>query len=109
MIIEYIKLLSKNKNLSFLNLNYKKIFSHIFIIKSKKIINIEELKTILKNKGINIGYHWLLPNKLDYYKSKVNLPNCAYISKRMITLPLHVGMKFTDVKYICKELLKIIK
>lgn len=108
LISKYKEFLKDNSNIIFFKYNYKNIFPHIFVIKLKKIIDFEKIKNILLKKNIEIGFHWKPAHTLSFYNEGVRLPNTEYIAKRMLTLPLHVELTERDIKYVCKELNKLI-
>jgi dTDP-4-amino-4,6-dideoxygalactose transaminase len=108
LINKYKRFLKDNSNIVFFKYDYKNIFPHIFVIKLKKIINFEKVKNILLKKNIEIGFHWKPAHTLSFYNEGAKLPNTEYIAKRMLTLPLHVGLTEKHIKYICKELNKLI-
>jgi perosamine synthetase len=64
----------------------------------------------LSKKNIEIRKGFYSANRLKIYKNnnyKI-LKNSNYLSKNIICLPIHVGLKKKDIKYICKIFNKII-
>ena len=105
-----IKFYLKNlniKQISFLNLNYKEIFSHIFVIKVSKEHRNRIRNFLFKNK-VETGYHWK-PNhtfKLCKNIRTKYLSNSVKFANQVITLPLHFDLTLKEQKKIIK-LIKI--
>ena len=67
----------------------------------------------LKKKGIYTRkYFYPLTNTFDCYAGKFdinNTPIALDISKKVLTLPLYADLSMDDVKWICKEIIKLKK
>ena len=70
-----------------------------------RVKNKDETIIYLKDKGIATGCHWT-PLSTQPLFSQWGF-NCPYIEKeidRLITLPLHAGLSFEEVDYVCHHL-----
>lgn len=94
------------KNISgirFLNYNKgegSKIIPHILPIlvdENKR----EDLKTFLKENGVESGFHYYPSHLLDYFKTSYALPTVEKMAKELVTLPLHTLMSIEDVEEVC--------
>lgn len=103
----YIKLLSNNSKISFLNYNINQICPHIFVVFIETKFDRKKLKSYFEKKKIELGFHWKPIHEFKIIKKKykfTNLKNTKIIRNKIITLPLHVDLTFNEVKYICKTL-----
>jgi dTDP-4-amino-4,6-dideoxygalactose transaminase len=62
----------------------------------------DELINRLKQNGISSGTHHYRNDKYSVFGGKQNLPNMDRIEKEFLLLPLHHGVKVSDVQNICK-------
>jgi UDP-4-amino-4,6-dideoxy-N-acetyl-beta-L-altrosamine transaminase len=104
-----------NKNLKLLPINTpkdKKGFRstyHLYVITiNKKLRN--KLYNYLLNKGVKCNFHYIPTYRQPYYRrfkyKRKNYPNMELYYKSGISLPIYVGLKQKDLKYIVK-LIKI--
>ncbi len=104
----YVQYLKRNKSINLLKHDYKNIVPHIFVIKIKNFNYIirNDLRKFMQQKNIETGIHWLPCNKLDYFKnfSKQKLVKTDKLSNKILTLPLHLDLDETQIKYICHQL-----
>jgi dTDP-4-amino-4,6-dideoxygalactose transaminase len=70
----------------------------------------KELRENLLDKGIQTGYHYLPNHWLSFYEKNPVIPltNSELIFPELLSLPLHPDLSIDDVKYVAKELIKII-
>ncbi len=105
----YDSLLSKVSNIKIFKRDYKLILPHIYVVKLNKKINRDNVRNILKNKGIETGIHYkpfqeLSISKKYLYKKKYDLTKSSSLYKSIITLPLHCDLKSKDIIYVVKSL-----
>lgn len=104
-----------NKNLKLLPINTpkdKKGFRstyHLYVITiNKKLRN--KLYNYLLNKGVKCNFHYIPTYRQPYYRrfkyKRKNYPNMELYYKSGISLPIYVGLKQKELKYIVK-LIKI--
>lgn len=107
---KYDSILKKNKYIKIIKQNYNEVVPHIYPIRIKNLTNRDKIIQLLKNKGIEVGYHYQPNHRLSYYKNnkKTSLTNVNAISNELLTLPLHPGIRIKDISYITKNLLLII-
>lgn len=75
---------------------------HLFVIRTEKR---DELQQYLKNKGIGTLVHYPIPMHLqksftDLGYKKGDLSIAEEVSSTVLTLPLYIGMKDEEIKYI---------
>ena len=106
---EYLLRLKEIDGIQLLDLDYKNIVMHIFPILIEK--NREDIRELLLKKGIQTGIHYLPNHYLSFYKNKFssNLPITETIYPKLLTLPLHPDLSLIDIKFISKQLIKLIK
>ena len=102
----YIKLLSNNKNIELLDVDFNKVCPHIFVIVSKKKFNRRKLKEWFSKNKIEVGYHWKPIHELSFFKKNYkfkSLANTNNIKNRILTLPIHVDLKKNSVERVSKK------
>ena len=82
------------KNYNFIKIikqNYNEIVPHIYPIRILNLTDREKLINLLKNMGIEVGYHYQPNHRLSFYKNnkKTSLINTNLIFNELLTLPLH--------------------
>ena len=66
-----------------------------------------EIQTKLAEIGIQTGIHYYPNHKLSMYKSlNSEILNVDAIFPRLLTLPLHPDLSFSDVEYVAQNLIK---
>jgi dTDP-4-amino-4,6-dideoxygalactose transaminase len=113
--LENLKGLSEYMELSHIN---KKVTHgwHLFIIRlnlSNIKLSRDEFIRKMGQSKIECGVHYRPVFELSYYKdalklSKKKFPNASYAGERVVTLPLYPGLKFSDIDYICDNIVKIL-
>ena len=104
---EYVKILSRNNNFKLLKINYKDVLPHIFVVKIIKKFDRNLLAKKLKEKNIEIGFHWKPAHTLKFFKKfnlNKKLPLTDKMAKQIVSLPLHTKLNKKDIHYVCKEL-----
>ena len=102
IVQRYIKILSPINEVKFLNLNYKEIISHIFVIKVK---NRDGLRDYLLKYGIECGIHYKPNHMLQMYlNSLTTLPITESIYKEIISLPCHVDLSLLEQDYVIQKI-----
>mgnify|MGYP001168967589 CR=1 FL=1 len=106
LVRQYINNLKRNKNIKLFDFDYQNIIQHIFPIRILKLNDRAKLQKFFIKKKIQIGFHYYPNHKLTYFKKNKNyyLKNTDIIQKEVITLPLHMDLKKSDVDYVCKIL-----
>jgi len=81
---------------------------HIYIIRTKKADDRDELMEYLKQNDIGVNFHYPAVYSQPYYRENgykdVYLKIMEEYQKTCITLPCHVHLKKEDIKYIVKTL-----
>jgi len=108
LVKRYIKNLKNNENIKLFDFDYENIIQHIFPIRILKLDDREKLQKFFLKNEIQIGYHYFPNHKLTYYKKNKNyfLKNTNIIQDEVITLPLHLDLRNSDVDYVCYILKK---
>ncbi|WP_151194060.1 DegT/DnrJ/EryC1/StrS family aminotransferase [Cysteiniphilum sp. JM-1] len=72
--------------------------------------NRDEVVDRLTQVGIYPGVHYIPNNQYAPYKDQDGkTPRSDTIAKRLLSLPIHLGVTRTDVERVCKELKKILR
>ena len=101
------------KNYNFIKIikqNYNEIVPHIYPIRILNLTDREKLINLLKNMGIEVGYHYQPNHRLSFYKNnkKTSLINTNLIFNELLTLPLHPDINIKEINYITNKLLAVI-
>ena len=62
----------------------------------------------MKKKGIETGIHYLPVHKMKLYKSKTKLKVTEKVTKEIVTIPIHVKLKNSEINYIIKTVNQLI-
>ena len=110
LALAYDKLLSFNKNILFLNRNYKNVVPHIYVVRIKGLMDRDGLREAMLNEGIEIGVHYNPNHFLTFFKSNksIVLPVTEKIYKEIISLPIHPDISSDDVEYVISTLKKLL-
>ena len=66
-----------------------------------------EVQKKLADIGIQTGIHYYPNHKLSLYKNlNVEILNVDAVFPRLLTLPLHPDLSFSDVEYVAENLIK---
>ena len=108
--IRYDENLNNESMVELFRRNYEKIVPHIYVIKLDKSINRKKLMSLLYDRGIETGIHYVPNHTLTYYKKNDILPlnNTEKVSSQILSLPIHPGLSLSEVDYVCKILLELI-
>ena len=102
IVRRYIEMLSPINEVKFLDLNYKEIIPHVFVIKVK---NRDELMNYLLKFGIECGIHYKPNHMLQMYsKSLITLPVTESLYKEIISLPCHVDLSLLEQDYVIQKI-----
>ena len=104
LVENYIKKFKPCKHVEILDLNYKKILPHIFVIKVDSFIQKKLIKH-LKNHNIETGIHWVPSHTFSIINSKAKLKNTQFFYNNVITLPLHNDLSASMQQRIIKLIL----
>jgi dTDP-4-amino-4,6-dideoxygalactose transaminase len=102
----YLKELESVPGLVPLNLDYKKIVPHIFVVKVKQKER-DHIAEQLQAMGVATGIHYYPNHVLSLYKTSYSLPMTEKVMDQMMTLPLHPDLVDEDVMYVCQCLRQI--
>jgi dTDP-4-amino-4,6-dideoxygalactose transaminase len=98
----YIEILSPINEVNFLNLNYKEIVPHIFVIKVK---NRDGLRDYLLKSGIECGVHYKPNHMLQMYSNPlIRLPVTESLYNKIISLPCHVDLSLLEQDYVIQKI-----
>lgn len=100
---KYVRELSSVDGINILNLNYKNIMPHIFVILVENNKR-DKLKNYLLSKHIETGIHWKPNHLLKKYRTSIKLPKTEMIYKKILTLPCHVDLSIKNQNYIIKKI-----
>ena len=77
---------------------------HLYVV---QVENRDQLQAFLKEKGISTGIHYPIPlPELKAYKNLIDpkkaFPRSSYLSKRILSLPIHGCMDLKEAEYVVK-------
>jgi len=72
---------------------------HIYWIKIK---NRNRFMKYMNNNGVETGIHYLPIHKMSFYSKKSNLPITEETSKNIVSIPMHPGLKESEVSKVIK-------
>jgi dTDP-4-amino-4,6-dideoxygalactose transaminase len=102
IVQRYIEILSPINEVTLLNLNYKEIIPHIFVIKVK---NRDGLRDYLLKSGIECGIHYKPNHMLQMYSNSLKkLPVTESLYKEIISLPCHVDLSSLEQDYVIQKI-----
>ena len=96
----YDELIKKSPRITSFERDYEKIVPHIYVIQLQDEINRNELQKRLLIKGIQTGIHYYPNHWLSKYKINETLVNTEKSFKKILTLPLHVDLKNSELEYV---------
>lgn len=104
----YLKELCGIPEVKPLELDYKEIGSHIFVVKILTK-NRDEISKELQAMGVATGIHYYPNHLLSLYKTNYKLPVTEKAMEQMMTLPLHPDLSDDDIRYVCQCLRQLLK
>jgi dTDP-4-amino-4,6-dideoxygalactose transaminase len=86
--------------------NYEEVVPHIYVVRIPKMKDRKTLQENLLNNNIQTGIHYQPNHWLNLYSDPKAqpLPVTEFVFPQLLTLPLHVDLKFEDIEYITKML-----
>lgn len=68
--------------------------------------NRKEFRKKMLEVGIETGTHYKPIHHMKMYKSKIKLPITEYVSKKIVTIPIHPNLTEKEISYIIKNINK---
>ena len=102
----YDSLFNGSSNIQPLLHDYRSVVPHIYVVRIIGLSDRKALQTRLIQRGIQTGVHYQPNHRLTFYSdlSKPNLPVTESLYSEILTLPLHVELSESDVKWVCDVL-----
>jgi len=94
-VARYRRELAGLAGLSFLDLDYENIVSHIFVVRVSNGRR-DELMDHLRSNNIECGIHYQPNHLLSYYRTDYRLANAERLHGVLLSLPLHPDLTETD-------------
>jgi len=90
--------------------DYETVVPHIYVVSINKMKNRKEIQKFMKNKGIQVGFHYQPNHLLSLYtdNKKPPLPITDKMFPKLLSLPLHPELTEHDVEFISSTLINII-
>ena len=107
--IHYNKLFQNNKNILPLKRDYSNVVPHIYVVRIPGMKNRQELKDLMLNYGIEVGYHYKPNHYLSFFKNNKVFPVTDKVFQELLTLPLHPDLSKSDIEYVSEKLINSIK
>ena len=101
--LKYLNELKSVAQIKFLDIDYKMIMPHIFVVRimdGKR----DQLQKYLLSKNIETGIHWKPAHLLQKYKTNFKLKNTEILYNEMISLPCHYDLSSEQLKYVIQEI-----
>lgn len=99
----YIQHLAEIKDVSLLELDYKFIMPHIFVIKVESKLR-DALKKYLEKNNIQVGIHWY-PNHLHTkYATSLKLKNTEKVFGEILSLPCHCDLTTNEQHFVIQKI-----
>jgi len=95
LAFNYINAFKDMEEIELLNLDWKNIIPHIFVIKVKNNKR-NSLKQFLEAQGIECGIHYKPNHLLSKYNLGYSLPTAERLYEQILTLPLHLDLSKDD-------------
>lgn len=108
LVSNYLNLLEDLPEVKPLPLNYQHNMSHIFVVKVDPLKR-EGLRSHLLSQGIETGVHYFPNHWLTYYKSDYPLPCTEKVYSEILSLPLHLDLKFEHQLIVVDEIKRYLK
>ncbi len=110
LAIYYDKLLYKIKGINIIKHNYKNVVPHIYVIKVNNLKNRDKLINIMKNKGIEVGFHYTPNHFFEFFNKKnIKLNKTEEVFPKLLSLPLHLDLTQKHQKFIVNTLVNLIR
>ena len=103
----YVEKLSNNNNIKLFGYDYESVVPHIFPIIVSDGQKRDKLRSFLEANEIQTGIHYQPNHRLSKYSNIVpakTLQKTDDLAKKLITLPLHVDLKNSDIDYISQRI-----
>ncbi len=109
LVKQYHKNLRSADSIELLKQDLDSIVSHIFVIKLKSE-NREIIRKKMLERGIETGVHYQPNHFLSMYNADrdISLSVTEKLFSKLLSLPLHPGLKDSDIDYICEQLIECI-
>jgi len=99
----YVEMLNGIDGIEPLQLDYRNIVPHIFVIKVKKR-NRDALRSFLIENNIECGIHYYPNHMLTKYKTSYILPATEQAYREILSLPCHLDLTNKDQDYVISKI-----
>jgi len=87
--------------------DYCETSQHLYVI---EVNNRDEIVDEMNKRGINCSVHYICNTEfLMYIESTGTCPNAERMSKRILSLPMHLRLSHMDIEHISKNILELVK
>ena len=107
LAFNYINAFKDMEEIELLNLDWKNIIPHIFVIKVKNNKR-NSLKQFLEAQGIECGIHYKPNHLLSKYNLGYSLPTAERLYEQILTLPLHLDLSKDDQGFIIEKIITFV-
>lgn len=101
--MRYVEMLKSVDGIKPLQLDYRNIVSHIFVVKIKDGKR-DALRTFLIENNIECGIHYYPNHMLTKYKTPHNLPATEQAYQEILSLPCHLDLTDKDQDYVISKI-----
>lgn len=108
---EYDNQLKGHPRIHVIEHDYSNVVPHIYVIQISGLTDRQRLQESLSMQGIQTGIHYQPNHRLDYFKQSnaIQLPVTEKVFNEILTLPLHVDLTVSDIKYVSQALKELLK
>jgi dTDP-4-amino-4,6-dideoxygalactose transaminase len=108
--LQYDQLFSDQLSIKLLPRDYNTVVPHIYVVRVTGKKNRKEIKQLMLEKGIQVGYHYQPNHWLDFYKDykAMPLPITDSIFPEIMSLPLHPDLSISEVEFVAGNLIGIL-
>lgn len=103
IVKRYVKILKNIDGIEPLQLDYRNIAPHIFVVKIKNGKR-GALRNFLIKNSIECGIHYYPNHMLTKYKTSYSLPVTEQIYQEILSLPCHLDLTNKDQEYVISKL-----
>jgi dTDP-4-amino-4,6-dideoxygalactose transaminase len=108
--LQYDQLFSDQLSIKLVPRDYNTVVPHIYVVRVTGKKNRKEIKQLMLEKGIQVGYHYQPNHWLDFYKDykALPLPITDSIFPEIMSLPLHPDLSISEVEFVAGNLIRIL-
>ena len=100
----YDFLFKNNKRIKPLLRDYDSVVPHIYVVKIRSKLSIDEIRNKMLEFNIQTGIHYCPNHLLTFYNNGQSLKVTEKVFQNIITLPLHTKLSTDDIRLVASKL-----